>query len=138
MSQIVDFSVIPRPLAPEMGANEAVRFLIYLINELPNHISGGGGGGGQQTNTANTPSILTTSGTALNGNLARIQWTIVNIGTTPLFVLLGSGASATVFHIPLKACSMSNDGTGGSVSDSTYTGLISVYGLNPSYVVTEL
>ncbi len=91
------------------------------------------------TTNVNTPAIISTA-TALASNPKRISWTIVNCGTNPLYVLKGSGASTTVFHIPLKAGSGNDDGTGGSVSEENgviYTGIITVAGTSPRYVVTE-
>jgi hypothetical protein len=90
--------------------------------------------------TANTPAIIS-SATALAANQNRHGWQIQNVGTNPLFVLLGSGASTTVFHAVLKAGTGASDGTGGSISQTSgviYTGLISVAGTSPSYVVLEM
>lgn len=66
---------------------------------------------------------------------------IQNLGTNPLFVLLGTGASTSVFHVVLKAGTGNDDGTGGSFAMETtviYTGLVTVAGTSPRYVVTEL
>lgn len=93
----------------------------------------------QQTQNVNTPSIKS-SATALASNTARVGWSIVNCGTNVLYVLLGSGASTTVFHVPLKAGSGNDDGTGGSVGQETgiiFTGEITVAGTSPRYTVTE-
>lgn len=89
---------------------------------------------------ANTPSIASAA-TALAINLDRAGWTIQNLGTNTLFVLLGSGASSTVFHVVLKAGAVNDDGTGGSVSQTSgtvYTGIITIAGTSPRYTVTEL
>lgn len=90
---------------------------------------------------ANTPSILTSAGTALAANSQRGAWQIQNLGTNPLFVLLGSGASATVFHVVLKGGSVADDGLGASISQDTgavYTGIITVAGTSPRFTVMEL
>lgn len=89
---------------------------------------------------ANTPSILS-SATALAANPNRGAWQIQNLGTNALYVLLGLGASTTVFHIVLKAGSVNDDATGGVVameSGVIYTGVITVAGTSPRYVVLEL
>lgn len=94
-----------------------------------------------QKSVANTPSILTAAGTALAANSARGGFMIQNLGTNPLFVLLGSGASTTVFHAILKGGSVSDDGLGGSLNMTTgtvYTGIITVAGTSPRFVVMEL
>lgn len=91
--------------------------------------------------TANTPSILTSAGTALAANRQRGAWQIQNLGTNPLFVLLGSGASTTVFHAVLKGGSVSDDGLGASFSQDSgcvYTGIITVAGTSPRFTVMEL
>lgn len=93
-----------------------------------------------QTSLANTPSILTSAGTALVKNEYRGSWSIQNLGTNPLFVLMGSGASTTVFHWVLKGATIADDGTGGSVaqeSGTLYTGIITVAGTSPRFVVME-
>lgn len=91
--------------------------------------------------TANTPAIVTSAGTALVANPVRGSWSIQNLGTNPLFVLRGTGASSTVFHHVLKGGSVADDGTGGSISEEAgviYTGIITVAGTSPRFVVTEL
>lgn len=92
------------------------------------------------TSNVNTPS-LQSSATAIASNPARIAWTIQNQGTNTLYVLLGSGASTTVFHVALKGATVANDGTGGSIAQEAgaiYTGIITVAGTTPSYTVTEM
>lgn len=89
---------------------------------------------------ANTPAILSST-TALASNPARGAWLIQNQGTNPLFVLLGTGASTTVFHTILKGGSLADDGLGASMSQSNgvvYTGEITIAGTSPRYTVLEL
>lgn len=93
-----------------------------------------------RTETINVPSIATGT-TALASNSARVGWSIQNVGTNPLFVLLGLGASSTVFHTVLKGGTADSDGLGASISQlngSVFTGVITVAGTSPKYVVTEL
>ena len=88
---------------------------------------------------ANTPSIASAA-TALAANSTRTYWQIQNIGTNPLFVLLGTGASTTVFHTILKGSSVQDDGSGASTGSDTsqiYTGIITIAGTSPRYVVLE-
>lgn len=90
--------------------------------------------------TANTPSKQTGT-TALASNPARAGWMIQNLSTNALFVRLGAGASTSVFHIVLKAGAGADDGSGGTVSQTSgtvYTGVITIDGTSPSYVVMEL
>lgn len=92
-----------------------------------------------QTQNTNIPSIASST-TALASNTARVGWTIQNLGQNPLFVLMGTGASTTVFHVVLKAATSNDDGSGGSVGQEqgvVYTGIITVAGTSPRYTVVE-
>ena len=92
------------------------------------------------SSTANTPAIISTA-IALAANTSRKGWMIQNTGTNPLFVLFGSGATTAVFHAVLKGGTGASDGLGASLSQFDgviYTGIITIAGTNPLYVVTEL
>lgn len=91
----------------------------------------------QAASQANTPSIQS-SGTALSANPNRRLWSIQNLGTNPLYVRLGTGASTTVFHVALKAGGSNDDGNGGYIVDEMWKGAVSVAGTSPRYTVTEL
>jgi len=89
---------------------------------------------------SNTPSI-SSAATALAANPARIGWSIQNLGTNTLYVLLGTGASTTVFHYALKSGSGNDDGSAGSVTQTAgtvYNGPITVAGTSPRYTVLEI
>ena len=90
--------------------------------------------------TASTPSIASST-TALAENPVRGAWMIQNLGTNPLFVRLGSGASTTVFTVVLKAGTANDDGLGGTFAMENgviWTGVVSIAGTSPRYTVTEL
>jgi len=90
--------------------------------------------------TSSTPSIASAA-TALALNAARGSFLIQNLGTNPLFVRLGAGASTTVFNIVLKGGTGNDDGLGGSYEQSSgivYTGIITIAGTSPRYVATEM
>jgi hypothetical protein len=92
-----------------------------------------------QTTNVNSPSIMSDS-TALASNPARVGWTIQNLGQNELYVLMGSGASTSVFHNVLKKGTANDDGTGGSTGQEQgviYTGIITIAGSSPRYVCTE-
>lgn len=93
-----------------------------------------------QAHLANIPNILTSAGTALAANDERRYWSIQNVGTNPLFILLGNGASSSVFHYVIKGGTGDSDGLGGSAGSDIvcYTGIISVAGTTPKYVVVEI
>lgn len=88
----------------------------------------------------NPTSAVLTGATALAANTARRYWNIQNVGTNPLFILLGTGASASQYHKVLKACTGAADGTGGEWTSGVvvYQGIVTVAGTSPSYVVTEI
>lgn len=87
--------------------------------------------------TSNTPSIQS-GATALVANTNRKSATIQNLGTNSLYVLFGSGASTTSFHVVLKAGTINDDGLGGSVYNDEYTGIITIAGTSPRYTSLEL
>ena len=93
-----------------------------------------------QTQSSNTPAIASAA-TALSANTKRNGWQIQNLGTNALFVLLGTGASTTVFHAILKAGTVNDDGLGGSMSQTSgtvYTGIITIAGTTPRYTILEM
>ena len=92
------------------------------------------------TVNSNTPSIASDT-TAAASNAARIGWSIQNLGQNVLFVRMGAGASSSVFHFVLKAGTANDDGTGGSVSQTSgviFTGVISIAGSSPRYTILEM
>lgn len=96
--------------------------------------------GGTSTQAASTPTIVSAA-TALASNTARIGWGIQNVGTNPLFVLFGSGATSSVFHKVLKGGTGNSDGLGGSLDydgPTVYNGIITIAGTSPLYVVYEI
>lgn len=100
----------------------------------------GSNGSTFSTQAINVPTVRT-SATALAANTARIAWSIQNQSTNVLFVLLGSGATTSVYHYTLKACTGAADGTGGSLSmesGTVYNGVITVAGTSPSYTVADI
>lgn len=84
--------------------------------------------------------IVTTAGNILQSYGSRRVLIIQNLGTDPLFVALGEGASSTNFDFILEACTAQDDGTGGIMSEDTlsYTGIISVAGTTVRCTATEI
>ncbi len=96
-------------------------------------------GGVVTTQNVSTPSI-SSAATALASNKARLGWFIQNLGTNPLYILHGTGASTTVFTVVLAAGTVNDDGTGGAASQEdgvVYNGIITVAGTSPRYTATE-
>lgn len=93
-----------------------------------------------QKSTTNTPAIASAT-TALADNPARAGWQIQNLGVNALFVLLGTGASTTVFHMVLKGGTANDDGLGASfyqANGTVYTGIVTIAGTSPRYTVLEI
>jgi hypothetical protein len=83
-----------------------------------------------RTKKTKSSGIITAGTTALAANPGRCSYIIQNLGTSPLFVKEGAGASATVFDYILAAATGNDNGTGASYetpSDQVFTGLISIY-----------
>ncbi len=94
----------------------------------------------QSSQSINTPSILS-SATALAANTARVAFGIQNVGTNPLFILMGSGCTTSIFHKVLKGGSVNSDGLGSSLDmegPAIYNGIITTAGSSPLYVVYEI
>lgn len=92
------------------------------------------------TASINTPAIASAA-TALAANTSRQGWFLQNLGTNALFVLLGTGASTTVFHTILEPGIGNDDGKGAAVSQTegvVFTGAITIAGTSPRYTVTEM
>lgn len=92
-----------------------------------------------KSSTANTPSIITTAGDdKLAANSSRKSWSVQNVGTNTIYVRMGNGATSSVFHFALAPGAANDDGRGGIVTDDVYTGVISVAGTSPRFVISEL
>ena len=94
----------------------------------------------QRTKTTTNTAILTSAGTALAANPARVSYKIQNLDTDPLFVKEGASCSVTDFTYILAAGTGLDNGTGGSydsISGQVYTGIITVAGTTPRFVASE-
>lgn len=130
---IRDPNRVPALLAHDSTGKETRKVKLTASGAIPV-------GNTDSVSVANTPSIASAA-TAIASNAARKAWQIQNVGINPLFVLLGNGASTSVFHAVLKGGTGASDGLGGSISQTSgaiYTGIITVAGTSPSYVVMEL
>ncbi len=94
------------------------------------------------SSTSSVPSqtaISNTSSTILAANPLRKESIIVNTGTTVVFLALGQTPTSTAYHVALSACSTANDGTGGTFTDSLWTGVINaICTVSGTVCVTEL
>ena len=93
----------------------------------------------QSTGISNfTPSA--TNGLVLAGNSYRRELYIQNLATGALFVKYGLNAHSSSFNFILAANSSTNAGDGGSITDQSYVGNVSVSGANqlsPNYIAWE-
>jgi hypothetical protein len=87
-----------------------------------------------------TNSGIASATTALAQNSARLSYSIQNCGTNPLFVKEGASASTSDFSYILAAGTGNDNGTGAkyeSPSGQVYSGVITIAGTSPRYVIVE-
>jgi len=81
------------------------------------------------------PTVSSTLGTILSANPFRKALFCRNFSQEPLFIKMGPNASDSSFHVVLKG---SDDGLGEMFFDEqVYMGLVSVYGVDASYMMWE-
>ena len=91
--------------------------------------------------TVSSLPAIESAATALTANTNRGGFIIQNLGTNPLFVRFGAGASNTVFNFILRASAVNDDGTGGifiANAGAIWTGEVTIAGTTPRYVATEI
>lgn len=83
--------------------------------------------------------IVTSAGQLLPANDKRRTVIIQNLGTNPLFVKFGTGATTSDFDIILSPGTASDDGLGGTFLEDvlSYTGIISIAGTAPRATATD-
>jgi hypothetical protein len=94
-------------------------------------INGMGMGTKQWTTAPSNFAILTANSDVIVyvGEKVFIQ----NLGTAPLFVKRGTGASAASFNYVLQAGGANDDGTGGALVINDFIGTVSIFGVGPRY-----
>lgn len=75
-----------------------------------------------------------TNGTVFQTNANREELYIQNLQSGVLYVKYGASANSNSFNFVLASSTVSGGGDGGSLSDLNYTGIVSVSGLNSSYI----
>jgi hypothetical protein len=98
---------------------------------------------GAPSTTSSAPAQTAVSSTAsvvLAANAARLEATIVNTGTTVVYIAVnGQVPTTTAYYIALSACSTANDGTGGIwISDVVKGQVQAICGTSGTICVTEL
>jgi hypothetical protein len=89
---------------------------------------------------ASTP-VTSTSSSILAANSSRLEVTIVNTGTVPVYLgLNGKTPTSSAYHIALSPCTTAGDGTGGTYVSDSIKGAINAItaSTSGSVVVTEL
>lgn len=87
-----------------------------------------------------TNSGIASATTASAAKPHRVGYSIQNCGTNVLFVKEGASASSTDFDYILAAGTGNDNGTGAryeSPAGRIYTGIISIAGTSPRYVISE-
>jgi len=90
-----------------------------------------------KTRKTSNSGIVTSEGTLLAANPARVSYKIQNLGQNPLFVREGSGASVSNFDYILAAGTVNDDGKGASYDSpegQCYVGIITIAGTSPRAV----
>jgi hypothetical protein len=80
----------------------------------------------RQYTTASTAAPVTANGDAFTLTAGQSGF-VQNLDDEPLFVKLGTGASAASFNYVLKAGTAADDGTGGSVQINNWVGIVSIF-----------
>jgi hypothetical protein len=93
-----------------------------------------------QASQISTTSGIASAATALAANTNRRWFIIQNLGTNPLFVKFGTGATTSVFDMILKAGTVNDDGLGASFTSGAvvYTGIVTIAGTSPRYIATDI
>lgn len=90
--------------------------------------------------TISNSTVSGSNGTCLQENANRQELYVQNLATGALYVKYGSSAASNSFNFVLAGNSYANGGDGGSLSDQSYTGIVSVSGANnltPNYIAWE-
>jgi hypothetical protein len=72
----------------------------------------------------NPQTIGTSASAVVNLNAARKEVTIINTGTTYIYLGLGQTPTNTAYHIALAKCTAANDGTGGTWTSDMWKGSV--------------
>lgn len=88
----------------------------------------------------NPQTIGVTSSAVVNANASRKEVTIVNTGTTYIYLGLGQTPTGTAYHIALAKCTAANDGTGGTWTSDMWKGAVNAIssGAGGTVNLTEL
>ena len=94
----------------------------------------------EQGTVGSASGIKIAAATVLAANANRLWWGVINLNNATVYVKMGAAASAADFHVPLKAATAVDDGSGGAYFDSTYKGIVSVAQAagNPRVSVIEI
>lgn len=113
-------------LAPNQGLNILNFPAVQNVSSTPS-----------KSNTISNFNPGTYNGSVLNPNNLRKELYIQNLSTGNLYVKYGQDASNESFNFILAGNTAENAGDGGSLSDQSYGGEVSVSGENPRYISWE-
>lgn len=98
------------------------------------------GSTGAYATTSSNSTISGVNGTVFQTDTNRLMWSVTNVGTTVLYVKMGTSGDNTSFNFILKGGTVTGDGLGGLVTDddAKYRGPVSVSGTAPYYMAWSL
>jgi hypothetical protein len=91
----------------------------------------------EKSDSISNSSPSTSLGLTIEANSNRKELFVQNLSTQELYVKYGQGATAESFNFVLAKNTETNAGDGGSISDQSYTGVVSVFGTSPRYIAWE-
>lgn len=91
----------------------------------------------EKSSNISTSTALASPGLAINANANRKELYIQNLSTQKLYVKYGQNATSESFNFVLAKNTEVDAGDGGSISDQSYTGIVTVFGTSPKYIAWE-
>lgn len=121
---------IPTPLTTPQDDDNAQALLVKIGRYIAAALLGNLGVYTRDYQKSSAPSsfAIITSGGDLATLAAGDTLHIENLGTNPLFVKRGTGASSTSANYVLAAASVADNGTGGKLDITDFTGVVSATG----------
>lgn len=91
----------------------------------------------ERNSTISSSAPFSSPGLAIAENSNRKELYIQNLSTNKLYVKYGQNATSDSFNFILAKNTEIDAGDGGSISDQSYTGIVTVFGTSPRYIAWE-
>jgi len=121
----------------ESGFTGYKGFEFNKIDDIEDILKSGVTAKTEKSSTISNSTPASSNGTVLNANANRLELYVQNLATGALYVKYGADASNSSFNFVLAANTATNAGDGGSLSDQSYTGIVSVSGDILNYISWE-